>query len=201
MKGKTHDLNHDLTFSAHTINYVCHSIRSMFIVLGIYNFGARAEMCKKISLVKKIYSEIIWPLSCSPDPTNYNSKLSRIFWSYKLILIVKKIWAFKKVVKFQDLKFRNWVLDPLSKILKIFKVRILDFNLINLIWFSFFRATWKIKAPVRSLLIRSLKVFWVRQWKAIHLSKVTMMDWCSSFQKSSLLLELRVQFLLLKWFR
>jgi hypothetical protein len=39
VKGKTHDLNHDLTFSAHTINYVCHSIRSMFRVLGIYNFG------------------------------------------------------------------------------------------------------------------------------------------------------------------
>ena len=38
MKGKTHDLNHELTFSAHTINYVCHSIRSMLIVLGIYNF-------------------------------------------------------------------------------------------------------------------------------------------------------------------
>ena len=39
MKGKTHDLNHDLIFSAHTINCVCHSIRSMFRVLGIYNFA------------------------------------------------------------------------------------------------------------------------------------------------------------------
>ena len=39
VKGKTHDLNHDLIFSAHTINCVCHSIRSMFRVLGIYNFG------------------------------------------------------------------------------------------------------------------------------------------------------------------
>ena len=39
MKGKPHDLNHDLTFSAHTINCVCHSIRSMFRVLGICNFG------------------------------------------------------------------------------------------------------------------------------------------------------------------
>ena len=34
MKGKTHDL----TFSAHTINCLCHSIRSMFRVLGVYNF-------------------------------------------------------------------------------------------------------------------------------------------------------------------
>ena len=39
VKGKTHDLNNDLTFSANTINYVCHSIRSMFRVLGMYNFG------------------------------------------------------------------------------------------------------------------------------------------------------------------
>jgi hypothetical protein len=35
---KTHDLNHDLTFSAHTINCMCHSIRSMFRVLDIYNY-------------------------------------------------------------------------------------------------------------------------------------------------------------------
>ena len=38
VKGKTHDLNHDLTFYAHTINYVCHCIRSMFRALGVYNF-------------------------------------------------------------------------------------------------------------------------------------------------------------------
>ena len=34
VKGKTHDLNHDLTFSAHT----SHSKRSVFRVLDIYNF-------------------------------------------------------------------------------------------------------------------------------------------------------------------
>ena len=45
MKGKTHDLNHDLTFSAHTINCVCHSIRLMFRVLGIYNFGLPVNFC------------------------------------------------------------------------------------------------------------------------------------------------------------
>ena len=39
MKGKSHDLNHDLTFYAHTFNCVCYSIRSMFRVLGVYNFG------------------------------------------------------------------------------------------------------------------------------------------------------------------
>ena len=32
---KKHDLNHDLTF-AHTINWMCHSIKSMFRVLGTY---------------------------------------------------------------------------------------------------------------------------------------------------------------------
>ena len=40
MKGNTHELNHDLSFSAHTINCVCHSIRSMFRVLGMYNFAS-----------------------------------------------------------------------------------------------------------------------------------------------------------------
>ena len=39
MKGKTHDLNHYLIFSAHTIYCVCYSISSMFRALGIYNFG------------------------------------------------------------------------------------------------------------------------------------------------------------------
>ena len=44
MKGKTHDLNHNLKFSAHIINCVCHSIRSMFRVLGIYNFGPKTKL-------------------------------------------------------------------------------------------------------------------------------------------------------------
>ena len=39
VKGKTYDSNHDLRFFAHTINCVCHSIRSTFRVLGIYNFA------------------------------------------------------------------------------------------------------------------------------------------------------------------
>ena len=39
MKAINHDLDHDLTFSAHTINCVCHSIRSMFRVLGICNMS------------------------------------------------------------------------------------------------------------------------------------------------------------------
>ena len=38
-KRKAHDLNHDLTFYAHTFDCVCHSIMSMFRVLGVYNFG------------------------------------------------------------------------------------------------------------------------------------------------------------------
>ena len=44
MKGKTQDLNQDLTFSAHTINYVCQSIGLMFRVLGKFNFGGGFEM-------------------------------------------------------------------------------------------------------------------------------------------------------------
>ena len=36
---KWKEKTHDLTFYAHIINCVCHSIRSMFRVLGVYNFG------------------------------------------------------------------------------------------------------------------------------------------------------------------
>ena len=46
MKGKTHDLNYDLKFSAQTINFVCHSIRSMFryLVYILYNFWVNPKM-------------------------------------------------------------------------------------------------------------------------------------------------------------
>ena len=35
-----------MIFSAHTVNYVCHSIRSMFRVLDIYNFGWEGYNCR-----------------------------------------------------------------------------------------------------------------------------------------------------------
>ena len=42
----THELNHDLDSTAHTINCVCHSIKSMFRVLGIYNFGQHMQQIR-----------------------------------------------------------------------------------------------------------------------------------------------------------
>ena len=56
MKGKTHDLNHDFKFSAHTINCVCHSIRSMFRVLGIYSFASQPN---HTSHTKVYYNEFV----------------------------------------------------------------------------------------------------------------------------------------------
>ena len=58
---KTHDLNHDLTFSAHTINCVCHSIRSMFRVLGIYNF----DLCPD-TVPGKLKNKVILPICNLP---------------------------------------------------------------------------------------------------------------------------------------
>ena len=52
VKGKTHDSNHDLKFSANTINFVCHSIRSMFRLLGIYITLQVVQKCTQC-LVKK----------------------------------------------------------------------------------------------------------------------------------------------------
>ena len=37
-------------FTAHTLNCVCHSIRSMFIVLGMYNFALDPEIDKSFNL-------------------------------------------------------------------------------------------------------------------------------------------------------
>ena len=34
-------------FTEHTINCVCHSIRSMFIVLGVYNFDTSFKICNE----------------------------------------------------------------------------------------------------------------------------------------------------------
>jgi hypothetical protein len=58
VKGKNHDLKHDLTFSAHTINCVCHSIRAIFRVLGIYNFG----LDKRKASFKELMGFFVQPL-------------------------------------------------------------------------------------------------------------------------------------------
>ena len=51
----THDLNHELTFSAHTYNCVCHSIRSMFRVLGVYNFDPVILSKKAVIFLSHIF--------------------------------------------------------------------------------------------------------------------------------------------------
>jgi hypothetical protein len=51
VKDKTHDLNHDLTFSAHTIYCVCPSMRPMFRVLGIYNFGQPMDLIQILVII------------------------------------------------------------------------------------------------------------------------------------------------------
>ena len=55
MKGKENGLNHDSTFSAHTINYVCHSMRSMFRVLGVYNFDSGIVYVVVSQIFKKFH--------------------------------------------------------------------------------------------------------------------------------------------------
>ena len=60
-ESKTHDLNHDLTFSAHTINCMCHSIRSMFRVLGVYNFE---HHLKKVGKWRQIISKVFVYVVC-----------------------------------------------------------------------------------------------------------------------------------------
>ena len=52
--GISHDLNYDLTFYAHTINCVCHSIRSMFRVLGVYNFGASQKKQIEMHMMQSV---------------------------------------------------------------------------------------------------------------------------------------------------
>ena len=58
VKMITHDISHDLTFSAHTINCVCHSIRSIFRALGMYNFGLMLENEKVFKCAWCIWSSI-----------------------------------------------------------------------------------------------------------------------------------------------
>ena len=69
MEGKTHDLNHDLTFSAHTFNCVCHSIRSMFRVLGIDNFGDNSK--QGYFFEKKLNKFFVEPYKIKLFPAEY----------------------------------------------------------------------------------------------------------------------------------
>ena len=45
-------------FSAHTINCVCHSIRSMFRVLGIYNFVGRIDRLNPYDVVPSVNTNL-----------------------------------------------------------------------------------------------------------------------------------------------
>ena len=42
-------------FTAHTFNCVCHCIRVMFRVLGMYNFGARLKILKVCNIVQRTW--------------------------------------------------------------------------------------------------------------------------------------------------
>ena len=59
-----------LTFSAHTINCVCHSIRSMFRVLGMYNFGWQPNFQKWLQNFEVVTSKfnIESPLTSTTQP-------------------------------------------------------------------------------------------------------------------------------------
>jgi hypothetical protein len=89
VKWKTHDLNHDLTFSVCTINCVCHSIRSMFRVFGIYNFVVGSEV----------------GLYRTSRPVRNSGKFSKSEWSgnwmfsfpdASLLTVKKYLWFFQK---------------------------------------------------------------------------------------------------------
>ena len=75
VKGKTHDLIHNLKFSAHTINCVRHSIRSMFRVLGIYNFAQGLEMWIQLGSKVPMWAGVFW--LCHK---RFTRSLSVTFW-------------------------------------------------------------------------------------------------------------------------
>ena len=66
VKGETHALNHDLTFSAWKINCVCHSIRSKFRVLGIYNFACNSNF----TIIQHLQMQKVGDLFNIRYPTN-----------------------------------------------------------------------------------------------------------------------------------
>ena len=87
MKGKTHDLNHDLTFPAHTINCVCHSIMSMFKLLGIYNFDR--------------HMKIMWATECGIFHCTFalqRNFMRSKFWQLHSLLVVQPIYGVRAEV-------------------------------------------------------------------------------------------------------
>ena len=91
VNGKTHDLNHDLTFSARTINCVCHSIRSMFRVLGIYNFGWSKNYEVSVNLPLRGTME----RKSRKKPSTYNKILIKVL----LLKIFCEIFRFQNMCK------------------------------------------------------------------------------------------------------
>ena len=107
MKGKTHDLNHHLTFFAHTINLLCHSISLMFRVLGIYNFGVlekgRKETLSYSFLVKLQTKYFQWIYCIMSLVTGLSDNVWKIVLNFLLY----------------DVKIANWRHIPLH--LTLFK--------------------------------------------------------------------------------
>ena len=114
MKGKTHDLNHDLTFSAHTFNCVCHSIRSMFRVLGINNFGSNMN---KICLSHTPHFLLCWKFQIRKWLLQYLNPLGSSCFEFekcvdKFSSIFNKMWqpCYKLMLDF-TLKYLVWLID------------------------------------------------------------------------------------------
>ena len=72
-------------FNAHTIDCVCHSIRSMFRVLGIYNFGPcyNFEQNQWYKIFCRMYGlTVMQTISSSTNITNIDKiKKNNHFWT------------------------------------------------------------------------------------------------------------------------
>ena len=96
MKWITHDLNHYKHFTAHTFNCVCHCIKSMFRVLGVYNFGYQlkstansAHFALFLGKWAKLAVPFSWWLQNGPQDFNFfNCPWCRIF----ILCEIPKSW-------------------------------------------------------------------------------------------------------------
>ena len=86
-------------FTAHTINCVCHSIRAMFRVLGIYNFGLRMNFF--------LWKEGSYSVKCKADLYSWTlgQIIDLIFWfcpsnigkNLQHIAFIFQSWHFQKI--------------------------------------------------------------------------------------------------------
>ena len=101
------------SFTAHTIKWLCHSIRSMFRVLGMYNFALCLDGCEShgLSTTKLTYSYTVR----QPPPSMHSARsgtIRNIWFKILIFFQVQIFWEIHKKTLRASIPLLGWIWKP-----------------------------------------------------------------------------------------